>query len=102
MRGGLSLPMYSITKRMTRLPFCSITALAAARDCNDPRGKSPGPSRNSVTGRLPLDRSELPQLLILAFLLTVYPCNAYGLREPVRELAVSRVGFQLFAAHAVE
>ena len=102
MRGGLSLPMYSITMRMTGLPFCSITALAAARDCNDPKGKSAGPGRNSVACNLPWNRPESPLFRIFLLSLTVCPCSAYGLREPVRELAVSRVGFQLFASHALE
>ena len=76
----------------------SANALAAARDSVEPSGKSPGLGPELVAGK---DALAL-ELSITCSPLTVNPCCAYHLREPIRQIAISRVGFQLVSAHPLE
>ena len=71
---------------------------AAALDNAEPTGKSPGRGAEFVAGK----NGFLPELPIVSSLLTGNRCCAHSLHEPVRQIAISRVGFQLPLSHAVK
>ncbi|MGC1907746.1 MAG: hypothetical protein WA715_28250 [Candidatus Acidiferrum sp.] len=98
LRSGLPMCL-TITRRTSPdAAKRSAKVLAAALDSVEPSGKSPGCGPESVAGK----NAFFLELSITYNIPTVNRCCAYYLCEPIGQIAISRVGFQLLSAHPLE